>query len=99
MAIEVHGGAPLVQVFDLPKSIQFCRDLLGFTVTGKPEPMSADPDDVNCVMLELGTATIMLNTAYDPDDVPATPDRRGGQDTRTPACISAARMWTARISI
>ncbi len=36
--------------------------------------MSEDPDDVNWVMLELGGATVMLNTAYDPDDVPEKPE-------------------------
>ena len=37
MAIEVQGVAPMVQVFDMPRSIRFYRDLLGFTVTGKSE--------------------------------------------------------------
>jgi len=84
MAIEVTGVAPLVQVFDMPRSIRFYRDALGFKVTGKSEPMSDDPDDVNWVMLELGPATVMLNTAYDPEDVPDAPDAErwsGHQDT------------------
>ena len=33
MAIEVQGLAPMVQVFDMPRSIRFYRDVLGFTVT------------------------------------------------------------------
>ena len=84
MAIDVTGVAPLVQVFDMPKSIRFYRDLLGFSVTGKSKSMSDDPDDVNWVMLQLGEATIMLNTAYDPDGVPDAPDPArwsGHQDT------------------
>ena len=84
MAIEVQGVAPLVQVFDMPKSIRFYRDLLGFTVTGKSKAMSDDPDNVNWVMLDLGGATIMLNTAYDPDGVPEAPDAArwsGHEDT------------------
>jgi glyoxylase I family protein len=84
MAIDVTGVAPLVQVFDMPKSIRFYRDLLGFSVTGKSKSMSDDPDDVNWVMLQLGEATLMLNTAYDPDDVPDAPDPArwsGHQDT------------------
>jgi len=84
MAIHVTGVAPLVQVFDMPKSIRFYRDMLGFTVTGKSDSMSDDPDDVNWVMLRLGEATIMLNTAYDPEDVPDAPDAArwsGHQDT------------------
>jgi glyoxylase I family protein len=84
MAIEVEGVAPLLQVFDMPRSIRFYRDLLGFAVTGTSEAKSADPDDVNWAMLQLSAATIMLNTAYDPDDVPESPDDRrwsGHQDT------------------
>lgn len=84
MPIEVQGVAPMVQVFDMPRSIRFYRDLLGFTVTDSSKPMSTDRDDVNWVMLQLSNATIMLNTAYDPDDVPAEPDAgrwSGHQDT------------------
>jgi glyoxylase I family protein len=84
MAIEVQGVAPMVQVFDMPRSIRFYRDLLGFAVTGRSNAKSADPDDVNWAMLQLSNATIMLNTAYDPDDVPQAPDAgrwSGHQDT------------------
>ena len=84
MAIEVQGVAPMVQVFDMPRSIRFYRDVLGFTVTGRSKANSADPDDVGWAMLQLSNATIMLNTAYDPDDVPGAPDEgrwSGHQDT------------------
>lgn len=84
MAIEVKGVAPYLQVFDMPKSIHFYRDLLGFTITGNSKAKSDNPDDVDWVMFELGGACVMLNTAYDPDDVPEAPDaaRWGGhQDT------------------
>ena len=84
MPIQVQGVAPLVQVFDMPRSIRFYRDLLGFTVTSKSKANSDNPDDVGWAMLQLGDATIMLNTAYDPDDVPAEPDAArwsGHQDT------------------
>jgi uncharacterized glyoxalase superfamily protein PhnB len=84
VSIEVQGVAPLVQVFDMPRSIRFYRDLLGFSVTGKSKTLSDDADDVNWAMLQLCNATIMLNTAYDPDDVPQSPDAArwsGHQDT------------------
>jgi Glyoxalase/Bleomycin resistance protein/Dioxygenase superfamily len=32
MAIEIRGMAPLLQVFDMPTSIAFYRDVLGFEV-------------------------------------------------------------------
>jgi len=84
MAIEVKNVAPLVQVFHMPTAIGFYRDMLGFTITGNSKPKSEDPDDVDWAMLELGGATIMLNTAYDPDDTPEKPDAArwsGHQDT------------------
>jgi glyoxylase I family protein len=84
MAIEVQSVAPLVQVFDMPRSIHFYRDLLGFKITGKSKEKSRDPDDVDWAMLQLSNATIMLNTAYDPEEVPAQPDAArwsGHQDT------------------
>lgn len=84
MSISVQGVAPLVQVFDMSKSIHFYRDLLGFTVTGRSRAKSSDPDDVDWAMLELSNAVVMLNTAYDPDAVPAAPDAArwsGHQDT------------------
>jgi catechol 2,3-dioxygenase-like lactoylglutathione lyase family enzyme len=84
MAIEVDGVSPLVQVFDMPRSIRFYRDVLGFAVTGRSPAMSGDPDDVNWAMLQLSDATIMLNTAYDPEEVPAEPEAArwsGHQDT------------------
>ena len=84
MPIEVNGVAPLVQVFDMKKAIHFYRDQLGFTITGKSDSISDNADDVNWCMLELGPACVMLNTAYDPDDVPAAPDPArwsGHQDT------------------
>ena len=84
MAIEVQGVAPLVQVFDMPRSIRFYRDLLGFAVTDRSKAKSTDPDDVDWAMLKLSNATIMLNTAYDPGDVPKAPEAgrwSGHQDT------------------
>jgi glyoxylase I family protein len=84
MPIEVQGVAPMVQVFDMPRSIRFYRDLLGFALTGNSKAKSSDPDDVGWAMLQLSSATIMLNTAYDPDDVPEAPDAArwsGHQDT------------------
>jgi len=74
MAIEVRGLSPLLQVFHMPTAIRFYRDVLGFTVTDKSKAMSADEDDVNWVMMDLGNTTLMLNTAYDPDDVPDSPE-------------------------
>ncbi|HYL91892.1 MAG TPA: VOC family protein, partial [Alphaproteobacteria bacterium] len=38
MAIDVRGLAPLLQVFDMPTSIAFYRDVLGFEVVATSQP-------------------------------------------------------------
>ena len=70
MAIEVRGLSPLLEVFDMPTSLAFYRDKLGFRVTGD----SGQGDESGWVMLELGGSTIMLNTAYDDGERPDAPD-------------------------
>ena len=70
MAIEVRGLSPLLEVFDMPTSLAFYRDKLGFEVTGD----SGQGDESGWVMLQLGGATIMLNTAYDDGERPDKPD-------------------------
>lgn len=68
MAIEIRGLSPLLEVFDMPASLAFYRDKLGFRVTGD----AGQGDESGWVMLELGDATIMLNTAYDDGERPQT---------------------------
>jgi uncharacterized glyoxalase superfamily protein PhnB len=84
MPIEVQGVAPLLSVFDMPAALRFYRDVLGFHITGTSPALSENPDHVNWAMLELGQSTIMLNTAYDPEDQPTSPHPlrwSGHQDT------------------
>jgi glyoxylase I family protein len=82
MPIDIQGLAPLIQVFDMPTAIRFYRDLLGFEVVGASPKLSDNADDVNWSMLRLNGVTIMLNTAYEPEDRPAVPEpgRFGGHD-------------------
>lgn len=70
MAIEVRGLSPLVEVFDMPTSLAFYCDKLGFRVTAD----SGQGDESGWVMLRLDDATIMLNTAYDDGERPDVPD-------------------------
>lgn len=69
MALRIGGYGLLLQVFDMPASIAFYRDVLGFTVA------SDVPPDGSCdfAMLELHGTELMLNTAYEAEDRPATP--------------------------
>ena len=48
MGIEIRGMAPLLQVFDMPTSIAFYRDVLGFEVATTSKPgYVRDPDGYN----------------------------------------------------
>jgi glyoxylase I family protein len=81
MQIKVSGLTPLIQVFDMPTSLAFYRDLLGFEVVMPSQ--HRDPSD--WALLQLGGASVMLNTAYEAQDRPATPDetRRAGHSDMT----------------
>ncbi len=70
MALEVRGLAPLLQVFDMPASIRFYRDVLGFDLVST----SAPGDDVGWALLRLGPVELMLNTAYEANRRPPAPD-------------------------
>jgi len=74
MSLEVKGLFPLLGVFDMRKALHFYRDQLGFAVSGTSPALSEDQDHVNWAMLELNGTSLMLNTAYDPEDQPVTPD-------------------------
>ena len=73
MSIEVRGVCALLQVFDMPTSIRFYRDLLGFEVV-QTSPREGDQFDWG--LLRLNDAELMLNTAYEQDDRPAMPDAK-----------------------
>jgi catechol 2,3-dioxygenase-like lactoylglutathione lyase family enzyme len=70
MPIKVEGLAPLIQVFDMPTSISFYRDKLGFTVAATSQP----GDDCDWALLRLDGCELMLNTAYEMEHRPAAPD-------------------------
>ncbi len=71
MAIEVRGMAPLLQVFDMPLSIAFYRDVLGFEVVSTSKPRG---EHFDWALLRLNGVELMLNTAYEEDARPAAPD-------------------------
>jgi glyoxylase I family protein len=70
VAIDIRGMAPLFEVFDMPTSIAFYRDVLGFTVVNTSQP----GPDFGWALLSLNGVELMLNTAYDDGQRPATPD-------------------------
>ena len=70
MPIKVQGLTPLIEVFDMPTSVAFYRDVIGFEVVMQSSP----GDNFNWRLLRMGDAELMLNTAYDADERPAAPD-------------------------
>ncbi len=70
MAIDIRGVVPLFQVFDMPTSMAFYCDVLGFEVvqTSRPGPV------FDWAWLRLNGTEVMLNTAYESDQRPSRPD-------------------------
>jgi len=72
MPIDMHGLCPLLAVFDMPTSIRFYRDLLGFEIVGRSDP---EPDGhFDWCWLKLNNAELMLSTAFERSRRPAVPD-------------------------
>ncbi len=75
MAIDVRGVCPLLGVYDMPTSVRFYRDKLGFEVVTTSPVLGPDPDKFHWCLLRLGAAEIMLNDVYEFDDErPVPPD-------------------------
>lgn len=88
MPIEVRGLAPLFQVYDMPTSIHFYSDLLGFEVV-QHAPEYA-PGRFHWALLRLNGVELMLNTKYEFDD--QRPPKLIEEHDFGP--FSAVRMWT-----
>jgi catechol 2,3-dioxygenase-like lactoylglutathione lyase family enzyme len=74
MALDIRGMCPLLQVYDMPASMAFYCDVLGFQVHTVDNPAKAPNHD--WVWLQRGDIHLMLNTAYEADDRPPQPDGR-----------------------
>jgi glyoxylase I family protein len=70
MPVEIRGLAPLLQVFDMPRSVAFYRDILGFEVAGT----SAPGPQFDWALLRRDGIELMLNTAYESHERPPAPD-------------------------
>jgi catechol 2,3-dioxygenase-like lactoylglutathione lyase family enzyme len=72
MGIRLEGMTPLIQVFDMPRSVAFYRDVMGFEVVASAP--RGRGDDFDWGLLRLNGIELMLNTAYDRPDRPPEPD-------------------------
>jgi catechol 2,3-dioxygenase-like lactoylglutathione lyase family enzyme len=68
MPIELRGMAPLLMVFDMPTSLAFYRDVLGFQAVSTSNP------EGDWVLLRRDGIELMLNTAFEAPDRPPAPD-------------------------
>lgn len=69
MSIEITYLTPLIQVFSMPRSLAFYRDILGFQV----HMDSGDGDDSSWVWITKDDCHLMLNDQYEPGHVPDAP--------------------------
>ncbi|MCO6454362.1 MAG: VOC family protein [Pirellulaceae bacterium] len=67
---ELRELCPLIQVFDMPVSLAFYRDILGFEIVQQSSP----GDNCDWVWLKRDAAELMLNTMFESDSRPAYPD-------------------------
>lgn len=70
MAIDIRGMTPLIQVFDMPTSLAFYCDVLGFEVFSSSQPVP----NCNWAWLKRDGVDLMLNTAYEEEYRPPAPD-------------------------
>jgi glyoxylase I family protein len=74
MSLAIEGATPLLAVFDVPRSIAFYRDALGFKVTNTSKPFTGAKDDFGWAMLRLNGVELMLNNMYENNIRPLQPD-------------------------
>jgi glyoxylase I family protein len=74
MPFELRGATTLLQVYDMPTSVRFYRDLLGFSIVNTSPPLGGE-DRFHWVWFRRDNVDIMLNTAYESEDErPPLPD-------------------------
>jgi glyoxylase I family protein len=76
MPLDLRGACPYFEVFDMPTSLAFYCDVLGFAIhASAPASPDGDRAAMDWVWLKHDVTELMLNTAYDPDAArPAVPD-------------------------
>lgn len=70
MTLDIRGMAPLLQVFDMPTSVAFYCEALGFELVSTSNP----GEHCDWALLRLNGTELMLNTAYESHERPPAPD-------------------------
>lgn len=74
VAIKMRGMTPLLQVFDMRRSVEFYRDMLGFEIVANSQPRQEVL--FHWALLRRDGIELMLNTAYDEGERPPAPDAK-----------------------
>jgi glyoxylase I family protein len=75
LSITIESAVPLLAVFDVPRSIAFYRNALGFEVVNTSRPFTDAKDDYGWAMLRLTGVELMLNNMYEDNLRPSEPDQ------------------------
>jgi glyoxylase I family protein len=72
-AIEVKDLCPLMSVWDMPTTVRFYRELLGFEIEARSPTYAVDAGQemFHWCTMRAGNTYIMLNTEYDEGERPA----------------------------
>jgi glyoxylase I family protein len=70
MTLKLEGTCTLLEVFDMPTSIAFYREVLGYEVVATSRP----GNEFDWALLRNNGAELMLNTAYEKDQRPPAPN-------------------------
>ena len=101
MPIHIESATPLFLVYDIPTSLAFYRDLLGFDIIHTSKPFSEAKDDFGWCLLRLNQVELMLNNMYENNVRPHQPDparTAAHRDTTlylTCPDLEATRAWLA----
>jgi catechol 2,3-dioxygenase-like lactoylglutathione lyase family enzyme len=88
MPLDIRGVCPYFEVYDMPTSLRFYIDQMGFTLVGhSPHRGGDDPYRYHWVSLRLGTAEIMLNSVYEFDEERPTREEHLRQRGPRDACL------------
>jgi len=74
MSIAVEGVVPMLLVYDVPTSIAFYRDQLGFDVVHHSAPFDNAKDNFGWALLRLNGCELMVNNMYEDNIRPPQPD-------------------------
>jgi len=70
MVPRIEGLCPLLQVFDMAKSVEFYRRVLGFEVAASAPP----GEEADWCLLRSSGSELMLNSMYERASRPAAPE-------------------------